>query len=947
MTSIEQWQQIERVLDVALETDPSEWDALLDRMCSEDAALREAVEQLLSRHASARSFLESPPIAVAAALVADARHQEDGGHDVGRRIGAYRLLRQIGRGGMSRVYLAERADGEFEQQVAIKLLRPGLDSDIDHDRFRAERQILAALNHPNIARLLDGGITSEGAPYLVLEYVDGQPLDVYCETNALDVSARIGLVQSIAEATQHAHRSLVVHRDLKPSNILVSPDGVVKLLDFGIAKLLDGATASELATQTAHRWMTPEYAAPEQIRGEPITTATDVYQLGAVLYELLAGVLPFGRRGASVHGLEAAVLRDAPPLPSVAGNRPALRGDLDAIVMQAMRKEPDRRYQSAQALVEDLQRYREGRPVRAHADSRGYRLRKFVGRHRTGVAAATVLMLTLIGASVREGTLRARAEGEARKARAVEDYLVSIFAEADPYAPPKQSGGDLTARAILDRGATRIDSALSGQPEVQAELRQVLGHLHLELGMYDKAAPILLRALDQRRALYGPNDTTVAQSMDSYARALARQDQLDKAEPLLREALATRERLLGNASSAATESAEHLAQLLQDRGQSDSAETLFRRVLSTRRAVTRDSGSQLALSLNNLGLLLWRKGKFDQADTLYREALDIEMARLGENRLLTAQTIHNLAQLQESRGRYPEAESLYSRALGIKRRILGDTHPSVTVNLNNLGIMMFRYLGKTDEAEPLIREAYALDRHMFGDAHSYTAASLANLATVLQGKGDFTGADSALQRALRINRGLYGKQHSMIAFNLNNLAGLMVARGQAAEGVTYFQQARDQYEGLFGKQHLYYKLVSVNLARSMREAGQAREAEQELRRVASTLDTAKAPERAQYIASQVSLGLALIDLTRPTEAEPVLAQAVTLSAAHNGKTHWKTGEARLALATAMLRNGKRAAAATLLREAYEEIQPQRRGQPRLIARAESVMEAAGVRLPSR
>jgi serine/threonine-protein kinase len=314
----EYWRKVERVLDVALESDPSSWKSVLDDACGGDVALRAEAENLLSRYTSARSYLASPPVISAAALVAEAHEAAAGETVEGRRIGAYRLVRQIGRGGMSRVYLAARADGAFEQQVALKVLRPGLDAEIDRNRFRAERQILATLDHPHIARLLDGGITDDGAPYLVLEHVDGQPIDAYCNEQSLDVAARLRLFVDVADATQHAHRRLVVHRDLKPSNIFVTRDGAVKLLDFGLAKLLEADSRTDapaLATHTANRWMTPEYAAPEQVRGESVTTLTDVYQLGAVLYQLLAGVPPFGHRLASVHELEERVLRHEPPRP--------------------------------------------------------------------------------------------------------------------------------------------------------------------------------------------------------------------------------------------------------------------------------------------------------------------------------------------------------------------------------------------------------------------------------------------------------------------------------------------------------------------------------------------------------------------------------------------------------------------------------------------------------
>ena len=412
---VDRTRRVDAVLDAVLTREPTQWPALLDEACSGDPELRREVEALLARLDTASRFLDSPPGAIAAALVAESRESESGlaaDSFTGRRIGAYRVDRELGRGGMSRVFLAERADGEFEQQVALKLLRPGLDSDLDLARLRAERQILASLNHPNIARLFDGGVTDEGLPYLVMEYIDGQPLDRYCEERGLTIRQRLEIFRTVAEATEYAHRNLVVHRDLKPSNILVTADGTVKLLDFGLAKLLEPDARTPMPTTRAgHGWMTPEYAAPEQISGTGVNTVTDVYQLGVVLYELLAGRLPFAHHR-SLYELQTAILGEEPAPPSAAVLRAraagapndsgatgepgdvararsrALRGDLDAIVMKALHKEPDRRYPSAAALREDLSRHIEGRVVAARPDRAGYRLRKFVRRHRGGVVVA-------------------------------------------------------------------------------------------------------------------------------------------------------------------------------------------------------------------------------------------------------------------------------------------------------------------------------------------------------------------------------------------------------------------------------------------------------------------------------------------------------------------------------------------------------------------------------
>ena len=387
----DRWRQIERILDEALAVEPAQWSEVLDARCGNDSGLRQEVEALLGRTERARDFLETPPAAVAAALIDESQPAE--GHNIqGRRIGAFRIICEIGRGGMSRVFLAERADGQYEQQVALKLLRPGFDSDVDIVRFRAERQILASLNHPNIARLLDGGLTDDGLPYLVLERVEGAPIDQYCKDSGLSTRRRLELFLGVVAAVQYAHNKSVVHRDLKPSNILVTGDGTVKLLDFGLAKMLEENVTQAPAT-TRLRWMTPEYAAPEQVRGAPATARTDVYQLGAVLYELLVGKTPFGERARTLHELETAALEYEPePL------RGALRGDLNAIVLKALRKAPEHRYGSAQELADDIRRYMDGHPVRARRPTLWYRTSRLAARRRFRFAALAVIAPVLASA---------------------------------------------------------------------------------------------------------------------------------------------------------------------------------------------------------------------------------------------------------------------------------------------------------------------------------------------------------------------------------------------------------------------------------------------------------------------------------------------------------------------------------------------------------------------
>ncbi|MBV9880246.1 MAG: serine/threonine protein kinase [Gemmatirosa sp.] len=952
MTEADRWRRVEHVLDAVLTCDPTERPALLDATCTGDPELRREVEALLGRLGAAEGFLATPPAAAAAALVAEVH--DAGGDPAGRRIGAYRIVREVGRGGMSRVYLAERADGAFTQRVALKLLRPGLDSELDLGRFRAERQILATLSHPHIARLLDGGVTDaaaggEGAPYLVLEYVDGAPIDRHCETHALSVAQRLALFATVAEATEHAHRRLVVHRDLKPSNVLVTTPapteagGEVKLLDFGLAKLLQGAEAGSEAgsdaaptTRAGHRWMTPEYAAPEQVRGEPVTTLTDVYQLGALLYELLAGRPPFGRRDETV--LELAVLRDDPAPPSSVAQAPlrrALRGDVDAIVLKALRKEPEHRYPSAGAFAEDVRRHLAGRPVLARSDATTYRVRKFVGRHRGAVLVATLGIVALAAAGVRERTLRGRAERAAARATAVEGFLVGVFDVADPFALPDTARRDVTARALLDRGAARLDASLATAPEAQADLRQVLGGVYANLGLYDRAEPLLRRALAQRRALYGPRHPAVAEAMDRLGTLLESRDQFPEAESLLRDALAQRRALLGRTDTATAQSLGHLGTLLRERNEFAAAEPLLREALAIQSATSGDTSLAVASSLGDLALLLYQSGDYDGALPLYRRQLAIDERRLGENHPETAATLHNIAQVQDGRGESGEAEALYRRALAAKRRTLGDLHPSVTVNLNNLAQVVARQEGRLDEAEALVREALSLDRKMFGERHGYVAESMRNLGNILRRKGDFAEAEQLFEQALAVNRSLYGDENITVAINEAAIAGVRLLQGDAAGALPMARRSYERYARLQGERHRSTLIVGFRVARALRESGAPRDAEQLARTLLSRLDTTTASTRTVHMDGEIELGRALLAEGRAAEARPALERAVAL--ARPEEERWRVADARLALGECLTALGDRAQALPLLRAAAEALRTQRRAQPRLAREAAAAL----------
>jgi serine/threonine-protein kinase len=772
------WRRVERVLDMALESEPSQWPTVVAEACHGDDDVRREVESLLGRYATARSYLRSRPVAIAAALLAEAR--ETSVSYEGRRFGAYRVVRELGRGGMSRVFLAERADGEFEQQVALKLLRPGLDSDIDLNRFKVERQILASLNHPNIARLLDGGVTSEGVPFLLMELVEGEPIDLYCDTRRLGVSQRLRLFIEMAGAVQSAHRSLVVHRDLKPSNIFVTKDGVVKLLDFGLAKLLEpgDAGAAAHATVSTHRWMTPEYAAPEQILGRPITTSTDVYQLGVVLHRLLVGRTPFAERTTSVHELERAILEAEPP--ALSGE---LRGDLEAILRKALAKEPNARYASVQDFADDIQRYLERRPVLARRQTTSYRLRRFARRHR-GALAGAAAVVSLIGVYVgtvlvdRARIRRALVEAQAgtRKAEQVTDFMLGLFEAAEGG----QSLHDtVTAHLLLSRAVDRANE-LSGQPELKAQMLDVIGRIHTQLGETEKAKPLLMEALAIRRSLHGEIHPEVATSYEALANVSAATRDRSEAIRLRRRVLEIRRTIAGTDDPKSLDALYDLARSLHGAGDRKGADPLFAEWLSGVSRQPRQLTELRASQLASAGDLLSSQGDLDRGDSLYREALVIRRSLYGERHSLIAVILENLAQDADLRHNFAAGDSLYRSAEAMLRAVYPQGHPSLGDALNLHGNALQR-AERFAEAEPLLREARALSERFQGPNSLAVALSDVNLGFTLTMVGKYVEAETFDRDAIRILRSLFDDKNAMVVMARDHLGDALRGQRRFAE----------------------------------------------------------------------------------------------------------------------------------------------------------------------
>jgi serine/threonine-protein kinase len=804
--SDDQWPRAKQTLNDLLEADPDDRVAWLDARCGGDAALRAEVEGLLG------AYEEGPVgpdeeggdwVTASGAAVGPATEDLQG-----RRVGPYRLVEEIGVGGMGVVYRAERADGAFERAVAVKLLQRRLHTGDAAARFRAERQVLASLDHPHIARLIDGGVTGGtaegeiagegpdggGRPYLVMELVEGTPITDYADTHNLGVEARLDLLGQVLGAVQAAHRQLVVHRDLKPSNVLVTEteEGApqVKLLDFGIAKLLGEALPGPRPeTRTGLHLMTPAYAAPEQVKGEEITTATDVYQLGVLAYELLAGVRPFDLSDESPAKVERIVCEEEPETPSVrAGAGPVvpdrLRGDLDVIVLKALRKEPGRRYRSVEALGTDLRRYRNGEPVEAWPATLEYRAKKFVSRNQTLVVAGVLVLLLGIAYAVtvtvqanRLAEERERARKQAEAAEQASAVLVDLFEAADPY----ESTDTLTAETLLRRGERRLD-ALENQPALRGQLLGALGRVHRSLGGYATADSLHRRALDlHSRHQDGPNR---GRATGLYDLAMTKEDrgQYKVADSLHARALEMRRRLYDSPHRKIAESLHDLASVRRKRGMFSEADSLFQAALSMGKTVHGAKSTEVAEVLSDLGLLLDNQGRYAVADSMYREALSIRRERLGRHPS-TATTLNNLGLALTKQNRNSTADSIYRQALSIKREQLGTDHPSTAATLHNLASVL-EERGRYAAADSMYREALSIRRERLG-RHPSTAVTLTSLADVRQDRGWYASAVSLQREALGMRRDILGETDPTTAEAMTDLARYLgdQARYVAAESL--------------------------------------------------------------------------------------------------------------------------------------------------------------------
>ncbi len=770
-----QWTSISDALDHVWALPPDERAVYLEALADDKPEIHQQVVALLEAEEGSPSFLEE---GLDGMFGDDAPLPADAPLAAGEGLGPYRIIKEVGKGGMGLVYLAERNDGQFEQQVAIKVLRSDGLTDAGVQRFLLERQVLATLSHPSIARVFDGGVLDDGRPYLVMEYVEGEPITAYSDRHRLSVRERLQLFTAVCDAVQHAHRNLVVHRDLKPSNILVTAEGHIKLLDFGIAKLLTATEEEDgpSLTRTGAHLMTPEYAAPEQVKGQGITTATDVYALGILLYELLTGCRPYDGQERSPYEVMQLVCEREPTRPSTAisfvvrGERKgaddasadelaaarstrrrslqeSLKGDLDAIILYALRKEPSHRYSSVQALADDVRNHLQGHAVHARRHSFGYKAKKAVQRHKWAIAAAVVITLLLVGyattvtyqaAALAEQ--RDRATQEAERAEQVAGFLQELFVSTDPFGQASATAGamDLTARDVVDRGARRLQQ-LENRPLLQANLQRIIGTVYVNLGQYAAAAP-LLEAAEQQYATV-PSEAAASgriETMQMRANMWIREGRYAAAEQHLRQAMdhvVEAESLDGEQRRAKSWSIRSTQGLLQsERGAVEAAVATYQALLNEPDIA---SSPLYQTITHNLAMALGTLGRHEEALPLHEESLTYLLEHPDEPELQTTIASVKMAKAftLQRMGKLERADSLHQEALATRQEILGDRHPHVASSLVRIG-MIRAAQGRGAEAEALGREGYDILSDYLPEDHwqLHAAQGVQGLGLMVQGQ---------------------------------------------------------------------------------------------------------------------------------------------------------------------------------------------------------------------
>ncbi len=840
--SPERWDRVLTLFHDALARPPEERDAFLRAACGADRTLYRQVRLLLAADATDEDLLQTGGV-LQADLMANLMAEQESMQ--GERVGPYRIDGELGRGGMGVVYRAHRDD--VGTTVAIKFLRERFPSAHRLARFLAEQRMLGRLEHPGIARLLDAGATEDGTPFFVMEHVEGVPITDYCSVHGLDVEARVRLFMDVCDAVRHAHGSLVIHRDLKPSNVFVAETGDgprVKLLDFGIAKLFGG----DADARTGGHRLTPAYAAPEQVGEGVVSTRTDVYALGALLYELLTGQRLLDGPNDALSVVIERILHEAPARPSnvaaqaeappVASGR--LRGDLDVICQTALRKTPERRYASAEALRDDLQRSLDDRPIAAHPDAWTYRAAKFLRRNRAGVLA-TAAVVVLIGVLVTVYTLqlaaeRDRAQTEAAKAAQVTAFVKGLF---DATRPDDAATDTLRALTLLHRGEAQAER-LSSQPAVQAEMLTVIGDIYRRLGRYAAAETVLRRATSVHRQMEAPSPADVLQAQRLLGLTLMDRSQFEQADSLLRHVVAAHRSAAGADPAARAASIQALGHVQFMQGRYAEAETLAREALALRTRHLGPAHPDVVRSQQALASALADQGDIEDAEALYRQARVTLQAAEQAPRILLAEVTQDYASLLNDLGQHREAEALHREALHVRRDVLGPDHPEVALSHSQLALTLYRQ-GAYAASREAAQKAVDIRLRAFGPQHMRTATALNQLSNAEAGLENYARAIDLLEQSADIYAHNYGPEHQFVGIVQANRATLLDRIGRHQDALRLFRRARDILASTYGPDHWQTGYAESKMAAPLAALGRYAEAERLLENGYASLRVVKEP----------------------------------------------------------------------------------------------------------